>query len=269
MRLPALLLIVCGIIEASYRRRHGHGRNRPIYVSEGSTTNRSTRRSTYYSSTSSSSSSASEDSTDTSWDGTVSNYSFDPTNSSVYSSQYDSDSLEQSVISTFQQSLQEDPAQVRRTRASRNLVEKKAEVKERRGKETEIFQDMVRRHTGGAGNEMPAKRLSTREQTAQIQGPRRSQVGEARRNSILRQPTTQEQPEAQQQPHYLYTSYHEDSSDNLEREQSIPSDQSYTIEFSSEHHRRFRRHISRSNNNPAAIPAILAQPEVKISTPPK
>lgn len=268
MRLKAVVLIVCGIIEASHRRRHGHGSNRPIYVSEGSSTNRSTRRSIYHSFTSTSSSS--EDSTDSSWDGTVSNYSFDTKNYSVYSSQYDSDSLEQSVISTFQQSLQENQApQFRRAQTSTNVGKRQSEVKERRGKETEIFETMVKRHTGGTGNEMAAKRLSTREQTAQIQGPRRSQVGEARRNSILRRPATQDQPEAQQQPHYLYTSYHEESDGELEREQSIPSDQSYTIEFSSEHHRRFRRHISRSRNNPAAIPAILAQPEVKFSTDPK
>lgn len=42
----------------------------------------------------------------------------------------------------------------------------------------------------------------------------------------------------------------------------LPSDQSFTIEFSSEHHRRFRRHISRSNRRPitdeeSMLPSVL------------
>lgn len=245
------VLLGLSLVQLLLASRHRHlGRDpRPIYVSERSThRRRPTRFADYFSD-------------DDLSDNSVYSYdSFDSLCSSDYSG--DSLSLEQSVMSALQQSLQQDPPTTVKNEENRRSR------KERREKEIAMFKDYVQGHSRRTSQKKEPKRVTlnaeaqripTREQTIKIQAPPRStEPGEARRQSIMRRST---QP---QQPHYLSYSYHQPSSRSSSSTDPT-SDRSYTIEFSSSHHRRFRRHFSRSANRAAAVnaeagPLVLQPP---------
>ena len=253
-----ILLLAFLLSALALASSHRHQSPRPIFIYDGH-----------------GSISSDDDETDY-WQSGSSIYSYD-VSGSLYDSLYDDNdgssvSLEHSVISTLQQALQQEGRRAGTQRMSR---------KERREKEIAMFKEYVRGHSRPSKKEAEQRRsnetrrsnepkresrrsaeprrstarMPTREQTVRIQAPPRNTApGEARRQSILRRSTP-----VQQQPQTLNWSYHEGSSSDSHHNTS--SDRSYTIEFSSSHHRRFRRHFSRSANRAAepVAPLVLQQ----------
>ncbi len=147
-----------------------------------------------------------------------------------------SESYIESVMTTLERSLQQQSSNQRKRKNSR------------RAKEVQMFRDYVNKHLQHTD--------------------RKSQRGTSRRmtkrdSSHHREPTqcmNRRESRAAPTKHMLRTSYHATDRTGSSSTSEIASDQSYTIEFSSEHHRRFRRHISRSNRlRQQMSPAVLQQ----------